>query len=75
MTDELKPCPFCGAGTTQIKVQQGTWTGMRWGEPISVSVFHWCDPVPGQPSRGIERIGRDEASAVAAWNMRAEVPR
>jgi hypothetical protein len=27
---------------------------------------------PGQPHRGIERIGRDLDSAIAAWNMRAE---
>lgn len=30
-----------------------------------------CDPVEGQPSRQIERIGRDAESAIAAWNRRA----
>lgn len=71
MTEELRPCPFCGAGTTNITENGRVWTGMRWGDPSSVSVRHWCDPEPGQPSRMIERVGRDDASARAAWNRRA----
>ena len=67
----LAPCPFCGAGETGIQENGKVWLGMRWGEPSSVSVRHWCPAVPGQPSRIIERVGRDEASAIAAWNMRA----
>ena len=46
------------------------WTGMKYSEPSSVSVRHWCEPVPGQPSRMLERVGKDHASAVAAWNTR-----
>lgn len=71
MIESLKPCPFCGAGKTLLAEQGRMWTGMKYSEPISVSVQHWCSPVPGQPSRMIERIGRDMDSAVAAWNMRA----
>lgn len=67
---DLKPCPFCGAGETQIVPNGQVWTGMKLSLPISVSVRHWCTAIPGQPSRMIERIGRDEASAIAAWNMR-----
>lgn len=67
---ELKPCPFCGAGETMIHVNQGTWTGRGYGEPVSVEVRHWCKEEPGQPSRAIIRVGRDEASAMAAWNRR-----
>ena len=67
---ELLPCPFCGAGDTQIE-GKGMWTGQGYSEPISVSVRHWCTEVPGQPSRMIERIGRDRASAIEAWNRRA----
>jgi hypothetical protein len=71
MTDEgLLPCPFCGAGTTEIIENGKVWAGMKYGEPTSVSVRHWCDKIEGQPSRMIERIGRDTDSAVAAWNMR-----
>lgn len=47
------------------------WTGTKYSEPASVSVLHHCDPVAGQPSRAIERVGRDLGSAIAAWNLRA----
>ena len=67
---ELLPCPFCGAGESQIHVNKGTWNGRGYGEPVSVEVRHWCADVPGQPSRMISRAGRDEASAITAWNTR-----
>lgn len=39
---------------------------------VSVEVCHWCEPVEGQPRRrSIVMVGRDHASAVAAWNTRA----
>ena len=69
--EELKPCPFCGAGLTSIRENGRMWAGMRYSEPTSVSVQHHCEPIAGQPSRMIERVGRDEASAIAAWNTRA----
>lgn len=71
---ELMPCPFCGAGESQIHVNKGTWNGRGYGEPVSVEVRHWCADVPGQPSRMISRAGRDTASAIAAWNTRAPQP-
>jgi len=46
MTD-LKPCPFCGAGETGIVENGRMWTGMRYGDPVSVSVRHFCPPTPG----------------------------
>lgn len=69
----LLPCPFCGAGETTLKENGKMWTGQGYSAPVSVSVQHWCTPVEGQPSRMIERVGRDEASAVAAWNRRAAI--
>lgn len=72
MSEKLEPCPFCGAGETIIHVNKGTWNGTGYGEPVSVEIRHWCADVKGQPSRPILRIGRDEASAVAAWNKRAQ---
>ncbi|HEX6215280.1 MAG TPA: Lar family restriction alleviation protein [Vicinamibacterales bacterium] len=68
---ELLPCPFCGAGQTEIREGGKLWLGTRSSTPTSYSVFHWCPPIPGQPSRGIERIGRDLESAITAWNRRA----
>lgn len=68
---ELLPCPFCGSGKTEIRENGRPWLGMRYGDPSSVSVRHWCEPIDGQPSRMIERVGRDRAAAIAAWNTRA----
>lgn len=70
-TERLKPCPFCGAGNTEIRQNGRIWTGMKFSDPVSVSVRHWCAEVHGQPTRMIERAGRDEESAIAAWNTRA----
>lgn len=69
--DELDPCPFCGAGTFEIRPNGQMWTGQKLSDPVSVSVLHWCAPVTGQPARVIERVGKDEDSAIAAWNQRA----
>lgn len=71
MSAELEPCPWCAAGDTQIVENGRMWTGMRSSEPTSVSVRHWCAKVEGQPSRMIERVGRDRAGAIEAWNRRA----
>ena len=79
MTNNTEPdarldrCPFCGAGETHIHPNKGVWSGGGFSEIISVEVRHWCPPEPGQPSRGIIRVGRDEASAIAAWNCRASI--
>lgn len=68
---ELLPCPFCGAGVTSIRENGKVWTGQRYSEPTSVSVQHHCEPIDGQPSRMIERVGRNLAGAISAWNSRA----
>ena len=68
---KLRPCPFCGGTDVQVRENGRQWLGMKYGEPASVSILHWCPSVPGQPGRAIERVGRDHASAVAAWNQRA----
>lgn len=72
----LAPCPFCGAGVTEVRANRGTWRGMAgYSEPVSVEVRHWCPPAEGQPQRGgITFVGRDEASAVALWNRRTDAP-
>ena len=71
-TPALLPCPFCGGGNTEIRENGRVWSGIGYTRPTSTSVFHHCTPSAGQPSRAIERVGRDHASAIAAWNRRAE---
>jgi hypothetical protein len=56
-----------------IPVNKGIWAGRGYGEPVSIEIRHLCPPIDGHPSRMITRIGRDEASAIAAWNTRAVV--
>jgi hypothetical protein len=70
--DDLKrllPCPFCGGGITEFKNNDLTGIGIKYGDPKSVSVRHWCKEAPG-PSRMIERVGRDKEQAIDRWNMR-----
>ena len=71
--DDLKrllPCPFCGGGITEFHDNGRVWAGMKYSDPISVSVRHWCAEAPG-PSRLIERIGRNKEQAIERWNMRS----
>lgn len=67
---KLKCCPFCGAGETHIHINKGVWNGNSYGDPVSVEVRHWCPTTDGQLSRMLVAAGRDEASAIAAWNRR-----
>jgi hypothetical protein len=66
----LKPCPFCASGVTNIRPLGRIWMGMKYSEPSSVEITHHCDPVAGQPSRAVVRVGRDIQSAIDAWNTR-----
>ena len=66
----LLPCPFCGGGITEFHDNGRVWAGMKYSDPISVSVRHWCEEAPG-PSRLIERIGKDKEQAIERWNMRS----
>lgn len=70
--ERLLPCPFCGGGETQIHDNGRVWTGMKWGDPISVSIRHWCEE-PAGPNRMLERVGRDLEQAIERWNMRSNV--
>jgi hypothetical protein len=68
----LLPCPFCGAGEHQIRENGRMWSGMRFTEPASVTVHHWCEKPDGQPQSVVTITGRDEASAIGLWNARTQ---
>lgn len=69
--EALLPCPFCGAGTFEMHESSRVWTGQRYSEPVSIEVRHWCVPIAGHlMPRMLAFVGRDEQSAVVAWNRR-----
>lgn len=67
-TDDLLPCPFCGAG--EFRVEESThWTGMQ-SVVLSVTVRHWCPRPEGQPMSHIALAGKTREDAIARWNRR-----
>jgi hypothetical protein len=69
MTDEeLKPCPFCGAGTTQI-ADSTHWTGMS-SVVLASTVRHWCDDAEGKPGSFLQVKGKSRQQAIKKWNKR-----
>jgi len=68
--EELKPCPFCGAGTSQIR-ENTYWTGMR-NIVQSVSVMHWCVRPQGHQQNIITIYGKTREEAIEAWNKGAK---
>lgn len=69
-SDFLSKCPFCGAGLTQIIENGKMWTGMKYSDPVSISIKHWCEAEASQPTSFIELKGRDLASAIRKWETR-----
>ena len=69
MSDEIKPCPFCGNGSMVIDPKQ-YWTGMR-NQIISVEIRHWCEEGAGVSGSMIIMLGKTEAEALEKWNRRA----
>lgn len=68
MSEELKPCPFCGAGEMRVD-RQNMWTGQR-NQLVCVHVRHWCE----KPSRSTVCVtANTEQEAAAAWNRRASL--
>lgn len=70
MSEELKPCPFCGGTEFEFRENGKFWLGTRYSEPVSLSLQHWCVRTPGQPSNYIERKGKTEQDLIDAWNLR-----
>lgn len=66
--EDLLPCPFCKAGTTQIYINRHPGVQINVvREPISYEIRHWCANV----MRGsITFAGRDRKTVVAYWNTR-----
>lgn len=68
MSEELKPCPFCGKGENRIDTNTH-WTGMQ-NLVLSVEVKHWCTREDGQPSSILILKGKTREDAISKWNTR-----
>lgn len=70
MTEDLMPCPFCGAGSYDISESRLPPKMSGPGALISVTIRHWCDHKNGV-RRTISVTGRDREDAREQWNTRA----
>ena len=72
MSDELKPCPYCGE-LDEYVIQENTTAPVmnRPSNVISCDITHWCKR-DGLPRLSIRVTGRDKADAITAWNTRAD---
>lgn len=66
---DLNPCPFCGDAGEWGDRAQTYWTGMR-SAPLSHSILHWCEKIPGVLHCFMEVRGKTRDEAVAQWNTR-----
>ena len=69
--DGLKSCPFCGHGETKFR-EHKLWTGVRY-YISSVSIYHWCERIKGQPRSFLEIKGKTREDAIEYWNNRGRI--
>ena len=77
MSEELKPCPFCGGA--DIEVRENRLSPKMDGSPgalISVDIYHWCDGVDLKPGQyvNISVHSREMDDALEMWNSRPFPP-
>jgi len=69
--DQLKPCPFCGAGETLVEPDSKHWAGMSWNI-LSWQVRHWCaEPAKGVRGSMVIIRAKTEPEVIDKWNQRA----
>lgn len=66
---ELKPCPFCGGGTTISEADSKYWTGMQY-QILSWAVAHWCEEGRKPFANYLKIRGKTQQEAEAKWNTR-----
>ena len=67
MLEDLKPCPFCGSGETEI-TENKYWTG-KSHEILSYNFQHCCNP-SGQIYSFVQIKGKLKEQVVDSWNAR-----
>lgn len=66
---KLKPCPFCGGGIFRVREQGKVWLGMKYSEPSTVVIEHFCENRKLRTPY-IARVGCDLNDAIDSWNTR-----
>lgn len=72
-TPSLLPCPFCGGGETIVQEGSKPFPRLKYRQPTSVVVMHRCTSSKDARACTVTLVGPDRASAIAAWNQRAEL--
>ena len=68
--NELKSCPFCGGNNNDIKEGSKIWLGTKWSDPISYSIYHWCETSVGEISNFIQIKAKTIEKMIEIWNTR-----
>lgn len=63
----LYNCPFCGAGTFTYTTTR-TWLGMRWSDPFSHILKHWCVKGEGDLNCFLEFRCKTREQLISKWN-------
>lgn len=64
---ELKPCPFCGGGDTELRPLR-VWTGKQ-NKITSIELMHWCLNQNGVLT--VKFKAKTEEELIHTWNTRA----
>jgi hypothetical protein len=67
----LKPCPFCGAGESNVEPagrvwREGAWRHEHW------TVMHDCAEAESWPAQTLIIRGTTREQAIARWNQRSQ---
>jgi hypothetical protein len=70
-SDGLKPCPFCGAGESNVEPagrvwREGAWRHEHW------TVMHDCAEAESWPAQTLIIRGTTREQAIARWNQRSQ---
>jgi hypothetical protein len=71
MTEELKPCPFCGSPIPEntLVYEDKFWTGMQY-RVSKATIRHWCAKVGGIEGSFLQVHGKTRQEAIERWNAR-----
>jgi hypothetical protein len=68
---KLLPCFFCGEDSFEVEEGGKIWMGMRYSEPLSYTIRHWCPEIPNNISQpSVSRKGKTLEDAIKEWNTR-----